>query len=71
LIDEQEQWMAREDKWRKDGEEYAQVASRQAPDDPVVQALLAIYCEIRHANDGGGEISQGLQDVMKAVNRER
>ena len=60
--------MARNGNWRKDGEEYAQVASRQAPDDPVVQALLAIYCEIRYANDGGGEISKGLQDVVKAFN---
>lgn len=54
--------------WRIRGENhFNNIATVPSQDDAILQALQAIYCELRFANDGGGESSKAIANLSHAL----
>jgi hypothetical protein len=48
--------------WRDAGEKHAHFARTNGTRDPLIRAVLAVYCEMRHEVDG-------RREQMEAMNR--
>ena len=57
-----------EDTWRERGEQLFERARRGAsPDHAVVDGLLAIYCELRHADEAGSDAGTAVKTALAQV----
>ena len=51
--------------WRERGEKLFERARRGAsPDHAVVDGLLAIYCELRHADEAGSDTGTAVEAAL-------
>lgn len=56
-----------DDFWRDKGREHYDVAARQAGENPTLNALLAIYCELRQSSNGSAAQAKAMEHLAGSI----